>query len=97
MVYVVHCTRSKQLCLFIGHYRAAIKNFDNDKWVILNDHQVDVFDLSVPHQFAAFAKQTCQPHMLLYVSSKFMDVYREDDMRFCCQLICCFVSGSHSS
>ncbi|KAL7486190.1 hypothetical protein ACHAW6_011789 [Cyclotella cf. meneghiniana] len=65
-----------------GHYRAAIKNFDNDKWVVMNGHQVEVFDLSVPHEHAAFAKQTCQPDMLLYVSSKFMDVYREDDKRF---------------
>ena len=63
----------------------------------MNGHQVEVFDLSVPHEHAAFAKQTCQPDMLLYVSSKFMDVYREDDKRFRCELMCHFYSGSNSS
>ncbi|KAL7488746.1 hypothetical protein ACHAW6_016115 [Cyclotella cf. meneghiniana] len=65
-----------------GHYRAAIKNYDTDNWVLMDDHEVEKLDLSVPHEQASFANRMCQPQMLLYISSEFIDVYKEDDKRF---------------
>lgn len=62
----------------------------------MNDHQVQIFDLSVPQENAAFTNQTSQPHMLLYISSMSMDVYKEDDKRFRCELMHYLFPGLHS-
>jgi hypothetical protein len=62
----------------------------------MNDHQVQMLDLSVPQENAAFTNQTRQLHMLLYNSSMSMDVYKEDDKRFCCELMHYLFPGLHS-
>ena len=63
----------------------------------MDDHEVEKFDLSVPHEQASFTNRTCQPQMLLYISSEFIDVYKEDDKRFRYELIHHLFSGSYSS